>query len=62
VALLAGSSAWGVVPASLLFGVLAKGGTALQLDEVPKGITTVVLGLIILIAAALRFRKVTAND
>ncbi len=61
VALLAGGSAWGVIPASLLFGVLAKGGTSLQLDEVPKGITTVVLGLIILVAAALRYRKVSTD-
>jgi simple sugar transport system permease protein len=61
VALLAGSSAWGVIPASVLFGMLAKGGTALQIDEVPKGITTVVLGLTILVAAALRYRKVTTD-
>jgi len=58
VALLAGNSAVGVVPASLLFGILAKGGTALQIDGVPKGITVVVLGLLILIAAAIRYRKV----
>jgi ABC-type uncharacterized transport system permease subunit len=58
VALLAGKSALGVIPASLLFGILAKGGTSLQIDGVPKGITTVVLGLLILIAAAIRYRKV----
>jgi len=61
VALLAGSTPWGVIPASFLFGVLAKGGTSLQLEEIPKGITTVVLGLIILIAAALRYRKVNSD-
>ncbi len=58
VALLAGSSAYGVLPASLLFGILSKGGTALQIEGVPKGITTVVLGFLILIAAVIRFRKV----
>lgn len=58
VALLAGESALGVLPASLLFGVLAKGGTALQADGVPKGITTVILGFLIIIAAAIRYRKV----
>jgi simple sugar transport system permease protein len=58
VALLAGRSALGVIPASLLFGVLSKGGTSLQIDGVPKGITTVILGLLILVAAALRYRKV----
>jgi simple sugar transport system permease protein len=57
VALLAGSSSLAVVPCSLLFGMLAKGGTALQIDGVPKGITTVVLGLLIMIAAAVRYRR-----
>jgi len=58
VALLAGTSAYAVMPASLLFGILSKGGTALQIDGVPKGITTVVLGFLILIAAVIRYRKV----
>ncbi len=58
VALLAGNQAQAVIPAALLFGVLAKGGTALQIFGIPKGITTVFLGLIILIAAAIRYRKV----
>jgi len=59
--LLAGGSAYGVLPSSLLFGILSKGGTALQIDGVPKGITTVVLGMLILIAAAIRYRKVTTD-
>jgi ABC-type uncharacterized transport system permease subunit len=58
VALLSGGNALGLLPSSLLFGVLAKGGTALQIDGVPKGITTVVLGFLIVIAAALRYRRV----
>ena len=58
VALLAGSNPLGVLPSSLLFGILAKGGIALQIDGVPKGITTVVLGFLILIAAVVRYRKV----
>ncbi|MDR3691061.1 MAG: ABC transporter permease [Fimbriimonas sp.] len=61
VALLAGGSAYAVLPSSLLFGILSKGGTALQIDGVPKGITTVVLGLLIFIAAAIRYRKVTSD-
>lgn len=60
VALLAGNNPLGIVPAALLFGILAKGGTALQIDGVPKGITTVVLGLLILVAAGIRFREVRA--
>jgi simple sugar transport system permease protein len=58
VALLAGGSAYAVIPSSFLFGVLAKGAVALGLDHIPKGITTVVVGLVILVAAALRSRKV----
>jgi simple sugar transport system permease protein len=58
IALLAGGSAFGVIPAALLFGILVKGGVSLGIAHIPKGITTVVLGLIILIAAALRYRKV----
>jgi simple sugar transport system permease protein len=61
VALLAGGSSWGVIPSSLLFGLLAKGGRALQIDGVPKGITTVVLGLIIVVAAALRYRRSSSD-
>lgn len=58
VALLAGGNAFALLPSSLLFGILSKGGTALQIDGVPKGITTVVLGFLILIAAVIRYRKV----
>ena len=57
VALLAGGSAYGTVPAALLFGLLAKGGTALQIASVPKGLTTVLLGILIFVAAAIRYRK-----
>ncbi len=58
VALLCGGSALAILPSSLLFGILAKGGTALQIEGIPKGITTVVLGLMIVIAAAIRYRGV----
>jgi len=58
IALLAGGNALSVIPAALLFGILAKGGVALGIEGVPRAITTVVLGLIILIAAAIRYRKV----
>ena len=56
--MLAGANAYAVLPASLLFGILSKGGTSLQIEGVPKGITTVVLGFLILIAAVIRYRKV----
>jgi simple sugar transport system permease protein len=57
VALLAGGSALGTLPAAVLFGILAKGGTALQIASVPKGLTTVLLGILIFVAAAIRYRK-----
>ena len=58
VALLAGESALALIPAAFLFGALTKGALSLQFEGVPKGITTVVFGLLILIAAALRARGV----
>ncbi len=58
VALLAGQSALALVPAAFLFGALAKGALALQMEGVPKGITGVVLALMVVIAAALRSRGV----
>lgn len=57
VALLAGSQAWLLLPASALFGILAQGGTRLDIMGVPKGITVLVLGLVILVAAAIRYRR-----
>ncbi len=58
VALLAGTNALLLIPAGLLFGILAKGGTMLQIEGIPKGITTVILGILILLAAAFRYREV----
>lgn len=58
IALLSGGTAYGVIPAALLFGVLAQGGVSLGIAGIPKGITVLVLGVVILVAAALRYRKV----
>ena len=58
VALLAGEAALALIPAAFLFGALAKGALALQIEGVPKGVTGMVLAMIILIAAALRSRGV----
>lgn len=63
VALLAGGAPIWLLASAFLFGVLNKGGTAIQvLDQVPKGITTVILGLLIIIAGAIRYRKAGARD
>ena len=58
VALLAGEAALALIPAAFLFGALAKGGLALQIEGVPKGITGVTIALLILLAAAIRSRGV----
>jgi simple sugar transport system permease protein len=62
VALLAGASPLGVLPAALGFGVLSKSATALSVEGVPKGITTIVIGLLIVILAAIRYRKVKTHE
>ena len=58
VALLAGEATLALIPSAFLFGALAKGALSLQIAGVPKGITTVVLAMLILIAAAFRSRGV----
>ena len=62
VALLAGPLAIGLLPGAFLFGMLNKGGAALQILGVPKGITTIVLGILVVIAAAIRYRRVKAVE
>jgi len=61
VALLAAGNAWLVMPAAFLFGILAEGGRTLQFMDLPRGLTTVVLGLVILVAAAIRYRREAAG-
>lgn len=56
VAILAGNSPWGLVPSSLVFGLLNQGSTSMTLVGVPKGITGVLLGLLIVVFAAFRYR------
>ncbi|RYG37544.1 ABC transporter permease [bacterium] len=58
VALLAAGNALWTIPAALLFGALSQGGTRLGISGVPKEITGVILGVVILIAGALRYRRV----
>ncbi len=62
VALLAGASPLGLIPAAFLFGVLSKGSSAVQLIGVPKGISLVVIGLLIVVFAAVRFRRQAAHE
>lgn len=63
VALLAGSIPLALAPSSLLFGLLSQGGTAIQVnDQVPKGLISVIVGLIIVIAAAMRYRRAVTGE
>lgn len=59
VALLSGGSAWGLIPASFLFAVLASGTSAIQLSGVPKGLNGILLGVLIVVFAAVRYRRTT---
>ena len=63
VALLAGSNPFFLILSSAFFGILNKGGTALAILGINKGITTVILAAVILMFAAIRYRKKGgAND
>ena len=61
VALLAGASPWGLIPASFVFGVLAQGNIQLSIEGIPRGIGGVLLGLLILSFAVVRYREVRAR-
>lgn len=57
VALLSGGSPWGLVPASFLFAVLSSGTSAIQLTGVPKGLSGILLGILIIVFASVRYRR-----
>ncbi len=56
-ALLAGSSPWALFVTGPLFGVISKGTTALGLSGVPKGLSGIMLGVIVICFSAYRYRK-----
>ena len=56
VALLAGSNPYYLLFSSFFFGVLNKGGTALAILGIDKGITMVILAVVILMFAAVRYK------
>jgi simple sugar transport system permease protein len=63
VALLAGAHPFLLLPSALLFGVLNRGSTILQVaHNVPKGLSTVILGLLIIVFAAVRYRKAIGRE
>jgi simple sugar transport system permease protein len=61
VALVSGSNPVGIIPAALLFGILNHGSAALQIQGVPHGTSYVILGIVIIVFAALRYRRLTSE-
>lgn len=61
VALLAGQSPAGVIPAALLFGALSQGMPGVQFIGVPHGLAGILLGLIIIVFAVFRYRRRPSN-
>ncbi len=58
VALLAGGNPLALIPSALAFGIIKKGASSITvMHSVPKGITLVILGLMIVVFAAIRYRK-----
>lgn len=57
VALLSGGSPLGLVPASFLFALLGSGTSAVQLAGVPKGLNGILLGILIIVFASVRYRR-----
>lgn len=54
VALLAGATPWGLIPGALAFAILNVGATQVQFLGVPKGLTTIILAVLIVLFAALK--------
>lgn len=62
VALLAGGSPFGLFPSAVLFGLLAQGSRGVQIMGVPKGLTYVILGLLVMNYAVVRYRRAEAHE
>lgn len=62
VALLAGNSPIGLLPSSLLFSVISKGVTSVSLLGVPKGMNGILIGLVVIVFAAVRYRKAVKSN
>ena len=60
VALLAGSYSWVLIPAAFAFGMLYQASPLLQIDGLPKGIVDILLAIMIIVGAAIRFRRLKA--
>ena len=61
VALLAGAGPLALIPSGILFGLLAKGSTSVLIEGVPRGLSTVLVGLVLICFAAYRYRVRRVN-
>jgi simple sugar transport system permease protein len=61
VALLAGLAPFALIPAALVFGILSQANVQLALIGIPRGISGVLLGLLIIVFAAYRYREAKSN-
>lgn len=57
VALLSGTSAWAIIPSAFFFALVDAATSRLSFFGVPKGISALLLGLVILVFAALKYRR-----
>lgn len=62
VAILAGANPLGILPSAFAFAVIGQGANAVQFENVPKGISSVILALLIVVFAAARYRQARSND
>lgn len=62
VALLSGANPIGIFASGALFAVLGHGASSAQVDGIPKGLSIVILALIVAVVAAIRYsKKVSVN-
>lgn len=62
VALLAGGAPLGLILSGVLFGTIAKSTTVLAISGVPKGLSFILLGVLIVVFASYRYRKEPSHD
>lgn len=62
VALLAGGSPLALLGSGVLFGIISKSTSVLSLTGVPKGLSFILLGVLVIVFAAFRYRKEPAHD
>jgi len=62
VALLAGSNPLGLLPAAAVFGLLGQGQSSLSALGFSKGLTSVLLGCLIIVFAAVRYRDAKRSE